>query len=88
MVLEMAGFPAYESIELTALLASAQGLGVCISLFLYGRFPRRWVLLGTMVGVIIGLALIGVAFENIASMQGLAVFAVMWYLFCFGNPLL
>jgi len=84
IVMEMAGFPSSASIELTAVLAMAQGVGVCISLYLYSILPRRTVLLWSIAGVTLGLGLIGIAFENIDEMQGLAVFAVIFYLVCFG----
>jgi hypothetical protein len=69
VVMEMAGFPSSASIELTAVLAMSQGVGVCTSLYLYSILPRRTVLLWSISGVIIGLVLIGVAFENIDEMQ-------------------
>ena len=58
----------YASIELTAVLAMAQGIGVCISLYLYSVLPRRTVLLWSIAGVTLGLGMIGVAFENIEEM--------------------
>ena len=69
VVMEMAGFPSSASIELTAVLALAQGIGVLISLYLYSILPRRTVLLWSIAGVVLGLALIGVAFEDVENMQ-------------------
>lgn len=83
-VLELAGFPTDESIDLTALLASAQGVGIIISIGLYHHLPRRVVFFGSCACVVLGLVLISVAFVDIDRFKSLAIFAVVFYLFSFG----
>lgn len=84
VVMEDIGFPRDASIQLTALLATAQGLGLIISLYLYSTYPRRRIFFGSGAAVVISLVLIAVAFIDITAMKVLAVFAVFSYLFTLG----
>lgn len=84
VVMELVGFPDDESVELTALLAATQGLGLILAMWLYARLPRRQVLFSSMSGVIVGLLGISFSFTSISKYQGLAMGSVLLYLFTFG----
>ena len=84
VVMELVGFPDDESVELTALLAATQGLGLIIAMWLYARLPRRQVLFSSTGGVIVGRLGISFSFTSIDNYQGLAMGSVLLYLFTFG----
>lgn len=80
-ILEQAGFGGSRSIDLTALLATAQGAGLVISVVLYSRLERRPVLCASIFCVSLGLMVLAASF-NIS--RWLAVGGVLFYLFTFG----
>ena len=81
----MCGFPKSESIQLSLLLALAQGAGVLSSTPLFDRFGRRALVLPSTAGSGACLGLVALAFAlGVKAHKALALVGLIAYLVVFG----
>lgn len=84
IILEDMGFATSSSVELTALLAATQGVGILISIYLYQTYPRRLVIFSSMASVILALVIVALGYVHLHKLKYMAMAGILWYLISFG----
>lgn len=83
-ILIMVGLPQSQSIEMSALLAIAQCVGILSTSNLFDKWGRRSLMIPSLLLASLCLALTGACFINIHSYGNAAVGFILAYLFFFG----